>query len=59
MKRFFRKIWGFIMMPVDSIIAVAVLYDESRRQNLDGSWDKYWERKNKKLMKKEERKANR
>ena len=47
------------MMPVDSIIAVAVLWDESRRQNLDGSWDKYWERKNKKLMKKDERKANR
>ena len=59
MKRFFRKIWRFFMIPVDSVLAVAVLWDESHRQNLDGSWDKYWERKNKKLMKKQERKASR
>lgn len=51
-----RKLWRFIMIPVDSIIAVAVLWDESRRMNLDGSWDKYWARKNARAMKKEERK---
>ena len=41
-----RKIWRFIMIPVESILSVAVLIDESRRLNEDGSWDKYWERKN-------------
>lgn len=25
-----------------------ILLDESRRQNLDGSWSKYWARKNRK-----------
>lgn len=41
-----KRLWDIISAP---FIAVAVLLDESRRQNLDGSWDKYWERKNKKL----------
>lgn len=27
---------------------LAVIIDESRRQNLDGEWDGYWARKNKK-----------
>ena len=27
---------------------IAVLIDDSRRINEDGSWDKYWARKNKK-----------
>ena len=40
---FLKKIWDRITEP---FIAVAVGLDESRRQNLDGSWDKYWERKN-------------
>ena len=26
----------------------SILLDESRRQNLDGSWNKYWVRKNRK-----------
>lgn len=29
-------------------ISLAVSIDESRRENLDGSWDKYWARRNKK-----------
>lgn len=30
----------------DFFIGFAVLLDESRRTNEDGSWDKYWERRN-------------
>lgn len=41
-----RKILSFIMIPVEAIASAAVLIDESRRLNEDGSWDKYWERKN-------------
>lgn len=40
-----RRIWGAISTP---FISIAVLIDESRRQNLDGSWDSYWAKKNKK-----------
>jgi hypothetical protein len=29
-------------------IMFSILLDESRRQNLDGSWNKYWVRKNRK-----------
>ena len=32
----------------DSFTACAVLLDESKRINEDGSWDGYWERKNRK-----------
>ena len=39
----FKKIWEAIISPFNSI---AVLIDESRRINEDGSWDAYWERKN-------------
>ncbi len=46
-----RKIWMGLILPIEAIISVAVLIDESRRQNLDGSWDKYWEKKNKRLEK--------
>ena len=45
MKKMFKKVIDFITSP---FIAVAVLLDESKRINEDGSWDKYWERKNKK-----------
>lgn len=38
-----KKIWDRIAEP---FISCAVLIDESKRMNLDGSWDKYWERKN-------------
>ena len=45
MKNFITKLWNAITMP---FISIAVLIDESRRVNEDGSWDKYWERKNNK-----------
>ena len=49
--KFLRKLWMLVILPVEAVISVAVLIDESRRQNLDGSWDKYWEKKNKRLEK--------
>lgn len=51
MKKMFKTIIEAITTP---FISVAVHIDESRRINEDGSWDKYWERKNKKLMKRME-----
>lgn len=45
MKNFITKLWNTITMP---FITIAVLIDESRFNNEDGSWDKYWERKNNK-----------
>ena len=54
-----KKILIIITLPVASLVAVAVLWDESRRQNLDGSWDKYWAKKNARALKKEERKNRR
>ena len=45
MKNLIFKLWDAITAP---FVSIAVLIDESRRQNLDGSWDKYWERKNRK-----------
>jgi hypothetical protein len=47
-----RKIWDAITFP---FVSVAVMIDEDRRQNLDGYWDKYWERKNRRAMKKANR----
>lgn len=38
-----KKIWGAITLP---FVSIAVLIDESKHTNEDGSWDKYWERKN-------------
>lgn len=43
----FKKIWEAIITPFNSM---AVLIDESKRINEDGSWDAYWERKNRKAM---------
>lgn len=48
--KFLKRIWDAITAP---FVSVAVMIDESKRQNLDGSWDKYWERKNRKAMQKE------
>ena len=36
----------------EPFMTIAVLIDESKRINEDGSWDKYWERKNKKEVRK-------
>lgn len=43
MKNFFTNIIDAITTP---FISIAVLLDESRRINEDGSWDKYWVKKN-------------
>lgn len=44
-----RKIWDFITSP---FISVAVFLDEEKRINEDGRYDKYWERKNRRAMRK-------
>ena len=44
-----KKILDFIISP---FISVAVFLDEERRINEDGRYDKYWERKNRRAMKK-------
>lgn len=38
-----KKIWEAITLP---FVSVAVLIDESKRINEDGSWDSYWAKKN-------------
>lgn len=50
MTKILAKIWDFITLP---FIAVAVLIDDSKRYNEDGSWDSYHAKRNKKAMKKE------
>ena len=41
-----KKIWNAITEPIR---AIYVLYYESREMNEDGSWDKYWAKKNNKI----------
>ena len=43
MKKFFKNIIGAITAP---FISAAVMLDESKRINEDGSWDKYHAKKN-------------
>lgn len=52
MKNWFKKLLETITEP---FVSVAVMVDESKRMNLDGSWDKYHERRNQKLMKRLEK----
>jgi hypothetical protein len=52
MKKLFKRMWEAITEP---FISIAVLIDESKRINEDGSWDKYHARRNKKLMKRMEK----
>ena len=40
-----KKIWDAICAP---FTAIACIIDESRLANEDGSWDGYWEKKNRK-----------
>ena len=47
--KFLKRIFEAITYP---FTAFAVLVDETKRQNLDGEWDKYWERKNRREMRK-------
>lgn len=43
-----KKIWNNIK---EAFVGCAVLLDESKRLNLDGSWDKYHERRNRRAAK--------
>lgn len=56
MKKAVKKIFEAIASP---FIALAVHIDESRRINEDGSWDKYWERKNRRECRRAERREKR
>ena len=42
-----RRFWNAVTMP---FTALAVALDDSRRINEDGSWDKYWAKKNRKEL---------
>ena len=53
MKKLIKNIWETIISP---FVAIEVLYDESRRENLNGEWDRYWARRNAREMRKAERK---
>ena len=48
-----RRLWEAITSP---FVAISVCIGESKELNENGSWDKYWERKNKKSMKRLEKK---
>lgn len=37
---------NFIAKITEPFVALSVLLDETRRENLDGSYDSYWARKN-------------
>ena len=41
--KLFAKIWDAITLP---FVSIAVMIDESKRINDDGSWDKYNEKRN-------------
>ena len=47
--KFLKRIIETITYP---FTAFAVIVDETKRQNLDGEYNKYWERKNRREMKK-------
>lgn len=48
-----QKIWEAITLP---FISVAVMIDESKRINEDGTWNEYHRKRNEKQRRKEERK---
>ena len=52
MKKRLSDLWYNITYP---FVAVYVLYAESKQQNIDGSWDKYWARKNARAERREKR----
>lgn len=52
MKKWLSDLWYNVTYP---FIAIAVLIDESKRENLDGSWDKYHARRNARAERKERR----
>lgn len=50
-----RKLWDAISYP---FIAISVLIGEDREQNLDGYYNEYWGRKNRKKERKEKKHDN-
>lgn len=56
-REFSSAVVNLIMSLASPFISVAVLIDESRRQNLDGSWYEYWECKNRRARRREQRRA--
>lgn len=48
--KFLKKIWDAITLP---FISVAVMIDESKRINEDGSWNEYHRKRNERTMRKE------
>lgn len=56
MKKFFKNIIEAIISP---FVAIAVLIDESKRIDEDGSWERHWEKVEAKRLKKEARKQSR
>lgn len=47
------KIWESITLP---LVSIAVMIDESKRINEDGSWNEYHAKRNEKKMCRDERK---
>lgn len=47
-----KKIWEALISP---FVSVAVMIDESKRLNLDGSWNEYHRKRNERMMRKEKR----
>lgn len=56
MKQRIKRFFDAIITP---FVSIAVMIDESRRINEDGSWDSYWAKKNARAMKREARKQSR
>lgn len=56
MKKRIKRFFDAIITP---FVSIAVMIDESRRINEDGSWDSYWAKKNARAMKREARKQSR
>lgn len=50
-----KKIKKILNVIAEPFVAFSVILEESRRINEDGSWDKYWERKKRRSMKKAKR----
>ena len=52
MKKFFLKIWDAISLP---FVSLYVGIWTSIEENENGAWDSYWEKRNKKEMKRMEK----
>lgn len=54
-----KRIKNFFEALISPFVSVAVMIDESKRINEDGSWDAYWAKKNARAMKREAGKQRR